>query len=342
MRALVYHGNDDIRMQDIPEPQPGPGEVKLRVSNCSICATDVEEWKYGPKYISAVPTVLGHEIAGRVVELGEGAQGVAVGDRVVVNNVLTCGECHWCVSGAQSSCPNMQVAGLGLNGGLEEFMTWPASHVIRLPDAVGDDEAPLLEPATVAVHAVRRSGARVGDTVAVIGIGTVGALTLQVFKAAGARVFAVDVRERSLELAGRLGADAVIDPTREDAGEALRELTGGIGPDIVAETAGAARTPVEALDWVRRRGTVVLVGIYTEQPEVDFNQVVGKELQVVGSLAAVPGDMAAAVELAAAGKLRLGELISARIPLERVIPDGFERMLAGSKDVFRILVQPGA
>ncbi|MBT6683209.1 MAG: alcohol dehydrogenase catalytic domain-containing protein, partial [Chloroflexi bacterium] len=205
MRALVYHGRNDIRLEQVPEPEIGPGEAKIRVTNTSICATDIEEWKYGPTFITSVPTVLGHEVTGEVVEIGDDPSGLSIGDRVVVDNVLTCGTCYWCQSGSQATCPNMEVAGLGRDGGLQEFMVWPADHLIKLPDTVKDDEAPLLEPATVALHAVRRSGVRPGDSVAVIGIGTVGALTLQAFKAAGANVYAVDVRPSSLQMATRLG-----------------------------------------------------------------------------------------------------------------------------------------
>ncbi|MBT3943726.1 MAG: alcohol dehydrogenase catalytic domain-containing protein [Chloroflexi bacterium] len=342
MRALVYHGRNDIRLEQVPEPEIGPGEAKIRVTNTSICATDIEEWKYGPTFITSVPTVLGHEVTGEVVEIGDDPSGLSIGDRVVVDNVLTCGTCYWCQSGSQATCPNMEVAGLGRDGGLQEFMVWPADHLIKLPDTVKDDEAPLLEPAPVALHAVRRSGVRPGDSVAVIGIGTVGALTLQAFKAAGANVYAVDVRPSSLQMATRLGADEVVDAGQGDVGEKLAELTDGIGPDIVVETSGATSTPVNAFDWVRRAGTVVLVGIYSARPEVDFNAVVFKELNVIGSIAAGTGDMRAVVKLVADGKIRLGDLVSDRISLDRVIPDGFERMAADSKDVFRILVSPDA
>jgi len=342
MRALVYHGRNDIRLDQVPEPEIGPGEAKIRITNTSICATDIEEWKYGPTYITSVPTVMGHEVSGRVEEIRDRSSGISVGDRVMVDNVLVCGTCYFCLSGSQATCPNMEVAGLGRDGGLAEFMTWPADHLIGLPEGVKDDEAPLLEPATVAVHAVRRSGVCVGESVAVLGVGTVGALTLQAFKAAGAIVYAVDVRASSLQMAARLGADEVVDASRGDAGDRLRDLTGGIGPDFVVETAGAVGTPLDAFDWVRRAGTVVLVGIYAAKPEADFNVIVGKELRVIGSVAAGTGDMRAAVKLVADGKIRLGELVSDRISLDRVIPDGFERMASESKDVFRILVSPEA
>lgn len=353
MKAIVYHSNKDIRLEDIPEPSPGKGEVKIRVSNASICATDIEEWQFGPLWVQygspnpltgkQAPLVLGHEIAGYIDELGEGVSGLQVGDRIVVNNVLTCGTCFWCERGQQSVCPNMAVAGLSADGGLEEYLVWRADHVIKLPDTVSDVEGPLVEPATVAVHGVRRSGVKAGDTVAVLGCGTVGLLTLQAFKAAGARVIAVDVREQSLALAKELGADETVNSSIEsEAAERLIELTSGVGPDIVAETAGAKETPRMAIEWTRRGGTALLIGIYSATPEVDFNNLVGPEITVIGSVAASPGDMKAAVDLMGQGKIDVKPLISATVPLSKAIEDGFNRMLDANKDVYRIVIQPGS
>ena len=353
MQAIVYHGNKDIRLDDIPEPRTGSGEVKLRVTNASICATDIEEWQYGPLCVQhgspnkltgrQAPLVLGHEISGHVIELGQGVNTVEIGDRVVVNNVRTCGTCFWCTRGEQAVCPNMAVAGFMADGGLQEFMTWPADHVIPLPDSISDEEAPLIEPATVAVHGVRRSGVKAGDTVAVIGCGTVGQCTLQAFKAAGAGVIAIDVRDQSLDLAKELGADAVINSRNEQsAASQLLDLTNGIGPDIVAETAGAKETPRMAIEWTRRAGTTLLIGIYSAKPEIDFNSMVGREINVIGSVAMSPGDMEATVELMAQGKINVKPLISAKVPLSRAIEDGFNRMLDPNKEVFRIVIQPGS
>ncbi len=350
MKALRIHGNKDIRLEDIPEPLPSAGEARLRITNTSICATDIEEWQYGPLWTQhggpnpisgrEMPLTLGHEIAGHVETLGDGASGIEVGDRVVVNNVRTCGACFWCIRGSQATCPSICVAGLSADGGLAELMTWPASHLIKLPDNVSDAEAPLVEPATVAVHAVRRSGVKVGENVAVIGCGTVGLLTTQAFRAAGARVIAVDVREESIALAKSLGADDTINAADAASYEQLLDLTDGIGADIVAETAGAASTPGMAIQWTRPGGKTVLVGIYSATPEFNFNEIVGPEKTVIGSVAASPGDMETAVNLISQGKMRVKDLISTVVPLDRVINDGFERMLRPEKDVFRILVSP--
>ena len=350
MKALRIHGNKDIRLEDRPEPVPGAGEAKLGITYTSICATDIEEWQYGPLWTQhggpnpisgqEMPLILGHEISGHVTELGEQASGLEVGDRVVVNNVRTCGSCQWCVRGSQATCNSMCVAGLSADGGLAEYFKWPSSHLIKLPDNVSDQEAPLVEPATVAVHAVRRSGVKVGDNVAVIGCGTVGLLTVQTFRAAGARVIAVDVREQSIALAKILGADETINAADSMAKEQLLDLTDGIGADIVAETAGAEQTPQLAIDYTRKAGTTVLVGIYSATPVFNFNDIVGAEKTVIGSVAASPGDMAATVRLISEGKISVKELISVIVPLERAIEDGFERMIRPEKDVFRILISP--
>jgi (R,R)-butanediol dehydrogenase / meso-butanediol dehydrogenase / diacetyl reductase len=353
MQAIRYHGNKDIRLEDIPEPVPRAGEVKLRITYTSICATDIEEWQYGPLWVQhggpnpmtgkQTPLVLGHETAGVVAELGEGVTNVAVGDRVAINTVLTCGTCFWCLRGQQAVCPNMAVAGFMADGGLAEFMVWSADKLVPMPDTIPDEESPLLEPATVAVHGVRRSGVKAGDNVAVIGCGTVGLLTLQAFKAAGARVIAIDVREQSLKLAKELGADEVVNSRDEKAAAAtILELTNGIGPDIAVETAGAKETPRMAIEWTRRGGTTLLLGIYSTTPEIDFNSVVGAEKTVIGSVATSPGDLEAAVELVGQGKINVKPLVSAIVPLSRAIEDGFERMLDPNKDVYRIVIKPGS
>lgn len=350
MLALRYHGNKDIRLEDIPVPEPGEGEVRVRVTYTGICATDIEEWQFGPLWVQhgspnqltgrQTPLTLGHEITGHVEKVGPRVTNVRSGQRVAINNVLTCGTCFWCLRGEQAVCPSMAVAGLSADGGLAEYLVWPATNVVPLPDTVSDEEAALVEPSTVAVRAVRNSGVKAGDTVAVVGAGTVGILTAQAFRATGARVIAVDIREQSLATAKSLGADHTVNASSGRAADELLELTDGIGPDIVAETAGAPQTPIDAINWTRRGGTTVLVGIYSATPQMNFNNIVGFERRVIGSVAAGPGDMAAAVWMIGSGKIKVKDLISAKIPLERAIEGGFNKMLEPEKSVFRILIQP--
>ena len=327
------------------------GEVTLRMTCASICATDIELWQRGgeekrpnsprPPSNWMMPVIPGHEAAGEVVELGDGVTDLKIGDRVAVENIGTCGECFWCRNGEASSCSNSRNFGFSDHGGFAEFAVWPERLCIPLPESVSNEEAPLSEPTSVAVHAVRRSGVNVGDTAVVIGCGAVGLLTLQVLRAAGAAVIAIDRRAAALEMASQLGASETIDSTRVDPGEVLPEITSGIGPDLTFETAGAPDTPVQAVQWVRRGGTVVTVGLNADAPVFDFRQVTGPERTIIGSSGAGTGDYRRALDLIAAGRVNVKPLISSRIPLDRVVEDGFEAMLNPNSEVFRIVVGPG-
>jgi (R,R)-butanediol dehydrogenase/meso-butanediol dehydrogenase/diacetyl reductase len=348
MKALVYHGNKDLRLEAVPEPVPAPGEIKLRIDYCGICATDIEEYLYGPKFIfgdtpnpltgKSVPLITGHEITGTIVE-GSG-EGVAVGDRVVLNTVITCGKCHGCLSGQKTQCPNMATAGFARDGGLAEYMVWPASEAIRLPDGVSSEEAALVEPASVALHAIRRSRVTPGESVVILGCGTVGLLAMQQAKAAGAQVIAVDQKQLSLDMARDLGADSALDARDPDLASKLRELNDGAGPDLVIDAAGGKDTPGLAVDWARIGGRVLLVAIYTALPKFDFNSLVAGEKEVIGSLGYERRDVEEVVGMLDAGDLRTAPLITDKIALGDIIEKGFDRMLKPKKDVFRILVSP--
>ena len=350
MRAMVYHGNKDLRLSSVPDPSPRAGEVKLRIDYCGICATDIEEYLYGPVFISGdspnpltgkqIPLITGHEMTGTVADAGEGVSDPREGDRVVINGLLTCGVCRWCMGHEENQCPAMAAVGFAIDGGLAEYMVWPASKVVTLPDNVPSDQAALMEPSAVALHAVRRARVQPGDRVAVLGVGTVGMLAMQGARAMGTTVFAVDVREMSLELARELGADAAINAESTDAAQALLDLIDGVGPDVVIDAAGTKDTPVQAVQWVRRGGRVLLVAIYTARAEIDFNSVVGTETEIIGSLPYQQRDIEEAVRLISGGALKTSPLISDVIGLDEVVGKGFDRMMAPTKDVFRILVAP--
>ena len=337
MKALVYHGNKDLRVEEVLEPETQQGQVKLAVDFCGICATDVEEYLYGPVFISGdapnpvtgkmMPLVTGHEITGTVIEIAPGVSNISIGDRVALNGVLTCEKCYWCKSGETTQCPDMAAVGFAIDGGLAERIVW-------------SKDAALIEPTSVAIHAVRRSGASDDDTVAIIGVGTVGMLAMQAAKGRGAKALAVDPRQMSLDLAAELGADATINPLTENLSERISELTDGVGPDIVIDAAGSSETTALSVDLVRSGGHVVLVAIYTSTPTFDFNSLVASEVRVSGSLAYQQKDVEEAVRLIAEGKIKARQLISDIISLDQVIDTGFKRMLASTKDVFRILVSP--
>ena len=228
----------------------------------------------------------------------------------------------------------------GCHGGLAEFMKWPSSHLIKISDDIPKKYGALIEPSTVATHAIRKSGVKPGDNVAVVGCGTVGLLTVQVLKASGAIVTAVDIRSESLKLAKIFGADYVYDSSKNDFVEYLLSITGGIGHDIVFETAGAQMAPKISIDITRRGGKTILVGIYSKELTMNFNDIVFFEKEVIGTIGSSPGDMEAAVMLLNQGKIDPSSLVSDTIKLDNVIKDGYEKMNSNSKNIFRILVSP--
>jgi (R,R)-butanediol dehydrogenase/meso-butanediol dehydrogenase/diacetyl reductase len=349
MKALVYHGNRDVRYQDFPDPVPGDGDALIKIDYCGICATDIEEYQFGPTFIGdqpnpvtgrTLPIVIGHELTGTVIEVGRDVTSVAVEDRVVINGVLACGECWWCRGDKENQCPNNASVGFGADGGLADYIAWPARQAVTLPDNVSSEEAGLVEPTSVGHHAVRRGNITAGDQVAVLGAGTVGLLAMQAARAMGAWVCAMDVRPMSLERADELGADALIDSSQADAAEQLLELTDGRGPDVVIDAAGAPKTPHLAIDLVRRGGRVVLVAIYTSVPEFDFNSLLNKEIELAGSIGYQQQDVEAAVKMIGAGQIKTAPLISGIIGLDEVVDVGYARMMSPTKDVFRLLVSP--
>ena len=345
MKALVLHGKQDLRYEtNFPEPTPGPGEVLLRMTYSSICQTDIEVWQHDPFGMferRPGPRIQGHEAAGVVEALGEGVTSLKVGDRVAVENVRTCGLCFFCRKGRASLCENGRNFGFSDNGGLAEYAVWLASMCIKLPDSMSNEEAPLSEPTSVGVHAVMNANVSVGDTAAVIGCGVVGLATMQVLQAAGATVVAIDPRPSSLKLASELGAAATLNPKEVDPAEVLPGMTNGYGPDVVIETAGAHGTALNAVQWVRRGGKAVIVGFSSSPQELVFSRALSGEKTVMSSSAAGTGEYRKAVELIARGKVNVKPLISALVPLDRGIQDGFERMLKPTKDVYRILVGNG-
>ena len=350
MKALVYHGNRDLRLQDWPNPSPGPGEALLRVDYCGICATDIEEYLYGPVFIAGeepnpvtgkkMPMVTGHEITATVMEVNGSNADVAPGDRVAINGVLTCGDCYWCTSGELTQCPGMAAVGFGIDGGLAERLVWRSDQLVKIPSDLSSAEAALTEPTSVAIHAVKRSGAGPGDKVVVLGAGTVGLLAMQAAKAFGATVYAVDTRQMSLDLAQELGADQVLEASSGDTAEMIASLTDSIGADIVIDTAGAESIPEQAVRMVRRGGLVVVVAIYTSTPRFDFNSLVSTEVSMTGSLAYTQADVEDAVRLISSGEIRTRQLVTEIVGLDDVLETAFPRMLAPTKDVFRILVKP--
>lgn len=353
MQAAVWHARNDIRIESVPEPSaPGPGEVIIRVHACGICGTDLEEYRAGPLFIPVgqpnpltgqmAPLILGHEFAGEVMEVGKGVTRFKPGDRLAPDVLLYCGECYWCQRHQVPLCDKLAALGLMGDGGLAEYCKLPVNMAVPIPNGLPYDHAAMAEPLSVAVRAVRRGRLAPGETVAVFGGGTIGLFGLQVARAAGAgEVFVVEPLANRRTLAKALGASEVIDPTQTDPVETLRTLTRGIGPDLVLEASGGVRVTPVAIHAARKGGRIVLVGLPVAPTQFNFFDVVATEKEIIGSLSHIyDEDYATAVRWLGDGRIQAEPLISARIPLARIIPDGLDRLEQRPTETLKIIVQP--
>jgi L-iditol 2-dehydrogenase len=312
-----------IELRDWPEPSPGPGELLLRMRGCGLCGSDI--LKVSPAV--AEPAVLGHEVVGQVIATGPGAGRFTPGERLVVAHHVPCFQCHYCRRGSPSMCRHFKRINLD-PGGFAELVRVPAPNVehaaFRLPDAMADETASFTEPLACCLRAVKRSRVAVGDTVLVIGLGSIGCLMVQLLARAGARVFATDVLpERRLLGRGMgaevFGADADLEP-------ALREATDGRGVDLVMITAGGAGVLPGSVARVRDGGTLhYFAGGGGDGLPLPLATLYHRELTIATTYSSSPAELREAFDLLAAGRVRVDGLISHRLPLGR-LGEGVELM----------------
>jgi (R,R)-butanediol dehydrogenase / meso-butanediol dehydrogenase / diacetyl reductase len=347
MRAARWHGALDVRVEDVPKPEPGPGEVLIRVERAGICGTDLEEYLAGPVIIPVgwphptsgrqAPLILGHELVGTVVDVGIGVSD-PVGRRVVPNIIVGCGRCWWCTRREEALCPKVGVRGFNDDGGLAEYLVSEARRCVPVPDEVGVDVAAFAEPVAIAVRALGKLSTLAGKTVAVVGAGVIGLIVTQLALSAGAvTVIAVDPVLSRRELAAGWGALAC-DP--EASIELVNARTGGRGADIVVECAGVPGTWASSIELSRPGGTVLLIGFHRGAEAVSLLSVVLDERQLIGSAGHMwDVDMASAVALLSRGVVDVLPLRSAVVPLTDVVDGGFERLRL-DREVLKILVDP--
>jgi (R,R)-butanediol dehydrogenase/meso-butanediol dehydrogenase/diacetyl reductase len=351
MRAAVYHGPHDVRIETVPDPPaPGPGDLVVEVLRGAICGTDSGEYAHGPHLIPlrerhpgsghVGPLVLGHEFVGRVTAVGEGVEGFAVGDRVVSGAGASCGACVWCRAGRTNLCERYYTLGLHAHGGLAGAATTPASICALVPDACSDDAAAMAQPLAVALHALNRARVTQGETLAIVGVGGIGALMVGGAAARGLRkIVAIDVDGERLSTARELGAAHAIDAATRDAVADVRALTGGLGAHVAIEASGAPGAPAQALRMVRRGGRVAIVGLQAEPATLDLFDMAMREIELTSALAHVcADDLPEALDILA--RTDLAERVVDRvIPLDRLVADGLEP-LAQRRARGKILVDP--
>lgn len=328
MRVARYHAPGDVRLEDAPEPTAGPREVKIRVRACSTCGTDVKISKHGHQNITP-PRVMGHEIAGEVVEVGAEVSGWAPGDRVQVIAAIPCGECDYCTRGSMTICPNQVSMGYQFEGGFAQYMVVPhevlkVDGLNRIPEGVSFAEASVAEPLACAINAQELVRIEEGDTVVVMGAGPIGCLHVRLARASGAgKVVLVELHRTRLDLAAeRVAPDVAICAQEEDPVARVIELTGGRGADVVITAAAAGITQEQAVAMCARQGRISFFGgLPKDNPIIalDSNLVHYRELMIIGANGSSPDHNKRALAAIADGSVPVADLITHRLPLEEVL-----------------------
>lgn len=343
MKALVKYASGPYNMEirEVPEPSPAPGQVKVAVHAAGICGSDLHIYYDKIGIAMRYPVVVGHEFAGTIADVGEGVEGIQVGEKVLSETTFsTCGECWSCRKGSDQLCKDRHVIGYWENGVFAPFVVVPARRVHKLPPSVNLDEAPIIEPIAGCYHCVIEvTGVTVNDWVLVTGPGPIGVVSALIAKASGARVIIVGTQEDTtrLQVCREVGLDRVINLTEENPKEVVRKLAGQNGVDIFLECAGAQKAVELGIDLLRREGKYTQIGLFKDRINLDMDPLIFKEIKMYGVYAHKWSSWEKAIELYATGKIQAGKLISEVLPLSEW-KKAFEKLR--KKQALKIMLKP--
>lgn len=352
MKAALWYGKNDVRVEEIEEPQVVKNSVKIKVKWCGICGSDLHEYLGGPIFIpvgqphplsgNVAPVVLGHEFSGEVVEVGEGVSKLKPGDRVAVEPIVACGKCPACREGKYNLCSSLGFHGLcGSGGGFAEYTVFPAEFVHKIPDSMSYEQAALIEPMAVALHSIRIADFKTGDTALVLGSGPIGLATIECLKAAGASLVVV-LQRKSVrqEYAKRAGADVVLDPNEVDVAAEVKKLTDGVGVDTAFETTGAEVGVNIGLDSIKFEGTLVITSIWERPMTFNPNVLVFQEKKIVGTLA-YRHEFPATIAQISDGRIKAQGYVTKKILLDDIVKEGFGTLTGPEKKSHvKIIITP--
>jgi 6-hydroxycyclohex-1-ene-1-carbonyl-CoA dehydrogenase len=337
--ALYYKDEKNLRIEEAATPEPGPGEVRVKVAACGICHTDLHYLDHGVPTFKEPPMILGHEISGTIDAMGTGVPGIELGDHVIIPAVLTCGQCENCRRGRENICNHMLMVGNNIDGGYAEFIVVPAKDLVPVPKHLDLANCSIIADAlSTPYHAVvNRGEIKPGQVVSVFGCGGVGINVVQFAALSGAKVIAVDLSEEKLEIAKKLGAYATFNAKEEKVEKKIRKTTGGC--DVAFEVIGKPEVMLQAMATLKTGGRFVMVGYTADALKISAARVMYREMDIRGSLGCRPVDYHSIVNLVDQGKVVLDPLISNRYSIDE-INRGFDD-LRENKPVIRNLMATG-
>ena len=341
MKALVFHGPQDIRYEDWPKPEPGVNEVLVRVISVSICGSDVSGYR-GGNPMRIPPLIMGHEFSGEIAELGPGVENLKISDRVGVITNLFCGTCANCTSGLTNVCENRYIIGTTMkagsyNGAMAEYVLVPADKIIPLPDHVSFNEAALAEPLSISLRASKHAGELKGKTVGVFGAGPIGQFGIACMKYAGAeRIVAIDLLDKRLEMAKQMGAAHTVN-ARDNVIQDISKFTGGIGLDCVFDAAGVESTINTGIEVVRNGGIILLVGMASPRINIELKHAIVKEIRFLSSYM-YGSELREGLELIASGDIDVKKIITSEYPMSEG-PKIFAELFSGKTSDIKVILK---
>lgn len=345
MKAAIYEGPGKMEIREVPVPTCGENEILLKVKACAICGTDMRIFEYGQKNV-VPPQIIGHEIAGEIVKVGEKVGGYQVGERVIVVTSVGCGRCNYCRRGIHNLCVNSKAMGYYYPGGFAQYMVVPAEavnqgNVITIPFELSYEEATLAEPLSCCINGQEYLHIQMGDTVVVIGSGPIGCMHTELAKAQGAtHVILADISDTRLQLAGRFSANLLVNNSRDDLVAVVQKFTGGQGADVVIVACGVNSAQEQALQLVAPQGRIsYFAGLPKDNPYIKFdsNSLHYKEISIYGAFASHASQYIKALALLSTHKVDARKIITHTFPLQDIVA---AIKLARSGESLKVVIQP--
>jgi len=326
-----------IEFRDVDRPAPQDNEVLIEIKRIGVCGSDIHVF-HGLHPYTSYPVVQGHEVSGIIAEVGGQVRDFSVGDKVTIMPQVTCGDCYPCRHGMYHICESLKVMGFQTGGAAQEYFAVNAKNVLTLPDDMSLDEAAMVEPISVAAHALSRGGDLSGKKVLVLGAGTIGNLVGQVAQVSGASaVMITDVNDYKLEKARACGLDFVVNPLKEDLNQAISRDFGPDRADLILECVGVQDTITQAIESARKGTTIVVVGVFGKKPLVDLGLVQDRELKLVGTLMYQKRDYERAIELVASGGLHLEPMTTHHFPFREYLR-AYETIEGAKGNIMKVMI----